>query len=123
MNEIIASIGSNCGDRKKNVALALLELNSLLQPGFVSSEIYETTCARHSGKDYMNAVVKGYFLGDLRELVAGLKTIEEKMGRNLDCRKRGDVPVDIDVVVWNGEILKDWDFRQKFFKRGLEQIS
>ena len=87
------------------------------------SSIYETSCARHSGKPYINAVVEGYFQGNGLELEDLLKKKEKEMGRTIACREKGDVPIDMDIVMMDGEILKPWDFRQKFFQIGFSQLN
>ncbi|MCH5224494.1 MAG: 2-amino-4-hydroxy-6-hydroxymethyldihydropteridine diphosphokinase [Muribaculaceae bacterium] len=122
MVNVVISIGSNCGDRYKNVETALEWLKSILIE-VQCSEIYETPCALKSGSPYVNAVLKGVYQGLGYDLEERLKEKEHQMGRNVECRKRGEVPVDIDIVVMDGEVVKEWDFRQKFFQIGYIQIS
>lgn len=122
MISVVISIGSNCGDRKALVSEAIKWLCSILIQTEVS-EIYETPCAKESGKPYMNAVIKGFFQGDGFQLEDLLKEKEHQMGRTSECRDRGDVPIDLDIVIMDGEIVKNWDYRQKFFTLGYNQIS
>lgn len=122
MISVIISIGSNCGDRHALVEKAIEWLNTILMQTKASS-IYETPCALKSGTPYMNAVVKGYFSGNGFSLDDLLKEKEHKMGRTAECREKGQVPIDLDIVVCDGEILKSWDYRQRFFQIGLQQIE
>ena len=122
MVTVTISLGSNCGDRRRKIEEALAWLKSILLQ-FKSSEIYETDCAMHSGKPYLNAVVTGFYQGDGIELGDRLKDKEREMGRDARCRENGDVPIDMDILICNGEVIKEWDFRQKFFKTGFEEIS
>lgn len=122
MISVVISIGSNCGERKENVARAIDWLNTFLIE-MKSSEIYETPCALKAGKPYINAVVKGFYEGVGYDLEDLLKEKEKEMGRNRECRERGDVPVDMDIVIMNNEVVKTWDYNQKFFKTGFSQIS
>lgn len=122
MVSVVISIGSNCGDKKKSVNHVISWLKTILiQP--VCSEIYETPCAKQIGSPYLNAVIKGFYEGDGMDLDEKLKNKEHQMGRTSECRQRGDVPVDIDIVIMNGDIVKEWDYKQKFFRIGYTQIE
>lgn len=121
MVSVVISIGSNCGDRKKSVEEAINWLKTVLIQTKISS-IYETPCAMKSGKPYMNAVVSGFYQGTGFQLDDAIKEKEHEMGRTSECREKGEVPVDMDIVVCDGEVLRDWDFRQKFFRLGYSQI-
>ena len=122
MISVTISVGSNCGDRHKLVEEAVEWLQSVLMQTR-ASEIYETPCAKATGKPYMNAVVKGFYQGDGMQLEELLKDKERSMGRTSECRERGDVPIDMDLVVCDGMVYKEWDFRQKFFRIGYSQIN
>ena len=122
MISVVLSVGSNCGDRVSLVTEALAWLkNILIQPE--SSDIYETPCAKIKGRPYINAVIKGFYQGDGFQLQEMLKEKEHEMGRNAQCKEKGEVPIDIDIVVMDGEIIKEWDYRQKFFSIGYSQLS
>lgn len=116
------SVGSNCGDRRKNVERALSWLRSILMQTEVSG-IYETPCALKRGKPYLNAVVKGFYEGSGIQLDDILKEKEREIGRHRDCELKGDVLIDMDIVVCNREVYKEWDFAQKFFQIGYSQLS
>lgn len=121
MVSVVIGVGSNCGDREKSVKDALKWLQTILMQT-ENSDIYETPCALKAGKPYMNAVIKGFFQGDAFELDEMLKDKERQMGRNSESRARGDVPIDMDIVVCDGNVFKEWDFRQKFFRIGYSQL-
>ena len=122
MIEVVLSLGSNCGDKLTNIYTALNWLSGLLE-NIVSSTIYETPCARMSDCTYMNAVVRGLYRHDTRQLDILLKQYEIEAGRTAERREKGEVPVDLDIVIADGEIIKEWDFRQKFFKTGYDQLK
>lgn len=122
MVNVVISVGSNCGDRKKSVEETIEWLKSILSQVQCSS-IYETPCAKHTGIPYMNVVISGFYQGQGFELEDLLKEKEHQMGRNTECREKGLVPVDIDIVILDGDITKPWDYRQKFFQIGYSQIN
>ena len=116
------SLGSNCGDRDVNIRKGLEYIHSLLTD-VVSSNIYETPCARGNGSPYKNLVVRGKWHGDPDSLDSLLKGYEIEAGRNEECRKLGKVPIDIDIVIAEGKIVRKWDYRQKFFRKGYSEIT
>lgn len=122
MVNVVISIGSNCGDRKSAVSQAIEWLKTILIQIKVSA-IYETPCALKSGPSYMNAVIEGFYQGTGIELDGLLKEHEHKKGRTPECREKGMVPVDLDIVIMDGEVVKPWDYRQKFFRLGYDSFS
>lgn len=122
MISVVISVGSNCGDRRSNVQKGADWLKSILMQA-ECSRIYETECAVGKEKPYYNAVLKGFYEGDGIMLDELIKEKEREMGRDAGCRERGDVPIDIDIVIENGGVVKPWDFRQKFFQTGYSEIE
>lgn len=119
--ELVMCLGSNCGDRERQLLQALeLLRDNLLEVRW--SSIYETPCALNHGKDYLNLVVSGRLESEYEGFATLLKKYECISGRNEECRRNGDVPIDIDIVIADGEIKKEWDFRQQFFKTGFQQL-
>lgn len=121
MPTVVISIGSNYGDKESQVKKAIEWLKGFLQE-FKVSDIYTTPCAMHQGQDYLNAVVTGKSGLDIELLNTELKDYERAAGRDDECRRKGRVPIDIDIVMSDGKILKEWDFRQQFFKKGYQQL-
>ena len=122
MLSVVISVGSNCGDRREMVKMGIEWLKTKLMEMKYSS-IYETPCALKSGSAYMNAVVSGFYEGVGYDLDDELKLKEQEMGRTAECRARGEVPIDMDIVMENGEVVKEWDYRQKFFRIGYGEIQ
>ena len=122
MISVVIGIGSNYGNRKVSILNAIEWLEKVLLQTRCSS-MYETPCALKVGKPYMNAVLMGYYQGDGFQLDELLKDKEREMGRTAELRKKGDVPIDMDIVIMDGEVVKDWDYRQKFFQIGYNEIA
>lgn len=123
MVSVVISIGSNYGDRKASILYAIEWLRKEVLSQMKVSDIYETPCALNGDKTYLNAVVSGYYQGTGIDLEDLLKDKEHKMGRTFALREKRLVPIDIDLVVMNGSVVKDWDFRQNFFQIGYNQIQ
>lgn len=119
--EALFCIGSNCGDRKENVATALERLGKLLR-GFRHSSIYATPDCHGGQKEYLNAVCSGETELTPEQAEAACKEIEVALGRDTEARRRGDVPVDVDLVKYDGNILREKDHRSEFFLLGYREL-
>lgn len=122
MHEYVFSIGSNCGDRHKACRDACQWLQSLVR-NFEMSGIYETKPYGHDGSDYMNAVVRGTCQEDVHAVDRLCKEYELAHGRDDVARAANKVPVDIDIVIADGEVLRLRDFNCEFFRTGYDSIS
>lgn len=122
MNKVILSLGSNYGNRKKSVINALHWLNEILiNPVF--SPIYETMPIGSGNNRYLNCVCSGDFDGEFLKLNSDIKSYECDNGRDEKSRLEGLVTIDIDIVVWNDEVVRQWDFKQKFFQLGFKSME
>lgn len=122
-SQVVLSLGSNVPARHEMLMAALVWLREHGLDGMRCSALY-TTPALHPGKpDYMNAVVAGTTALQPDELRAALKRYEAACGRNDDTRRCGLVPIDVDIVMWNGAVLRNQDFQQQFFQIGWTQIN
>lgn len=70
----------------------------------------------------MNAVAIGKTDITLQQLEIMCKNFEKELGRDEKAREAGDVPIDIDVVVYDGKILRETDYIREFFKIGFYQL-
>ena len=120
--EALFCIGSNCGHRKANVEAAIRWLSGLLSE-FRHSTVYATPDCHGGQREYMNAVAAGNTTLDAPELEKISKDFEKANGRDQEARKKGDVPLDIDLVVFEGEILREKDYRCEFFLKGFREIK
>lgn len=120
--EAIFCIGSNCGDREENVASSLTWLSEILT-SFSHSPIYATPDCHGGPRKYMNAVAIGLTLLTPYELNILCHMREIACGRVSSAREAGDVPLDIDLVVYGKKILREKDYRSEFFIKGLQAIK
>lgn len=77
----------------------------------------------HSKNDYWNCI--GIVESELgfETLKQHYKEMEKNAGRQPNSKQTGDVPLDIDIVVWNGEIIRPHDWEQGYFQKGLKQLN
>ncbi len=117
----IFSLGSNCGDRLINVSEGLKWLSQYLSD-FKHSSIYATPDCHGGFKEYFNVVASGTTKLSSAGLELLCKQYELACGRDQEKRKSGDVPIDIDLVIFNGQVLRPNDFKREFFKIGYSMI-
>lgn len=121
MNRFIISIGSNSVDRHDRVEKAVAYLMAITAVERVSM-IYETEPWGGGDKEYCNCVILGSASMDLERLSALAKEWESTNGRDEASRKAGIVPVDVDVVVWNDEVLRPRELEREYFLKGYREI-
>ena len=117
---VILSLGSNISS--DYVTAAIEWLADVVSDMSVSS-VYRTPAVKVGSRPYANAVAAGIIDMAPEMFNMALKRYEEQSGRNKEARLRGDVPIDIDIVVCDGIVVREWDFRQNFFKIGYSELQ
>lgn len=122
MNSVVICIGSNLAPRIEYMDKAGDWVHSIFK-SVRESHVYETPEYRGIGRPYLNKVFSGITCLELNEINRLAKEFEISCGRDSWARMRGDVHIDIDVVIWNGTVLRPNDFKQAFFRIGAMQIE
>lgn len=120
--EVVFSIGSNCGDRHANVKAGIEWLAHIIS-NFKVSPIYATPDCLGSQKEYINAVAKGSSTLSTESLEKLCKQYELSCGRDAYARTCNNVPIDIDLVMYDSKILRQRDFSREFFQIGYKSIT
>lgn len=118
LNTAIISLGSNIARREEMVATGLGWLMSI-DPMMRESGIYSSEPVSGHGDPYANAVVEIRTAASLDDLVAIAKDFEKACGRDDKARSEKRVPIDVDIVVFNGRVIRDRDYESPFFRRGM----
>ncbi|OGX19541.1 MAG: 2-amino-4-hydroxy-6-hydroxymethyldihydropteridine diphosphokinase [Omnitrophica WOR_2 bacterium RBG_13_44_8b] len=103
-------IGSNLGDRRKNITLAIDKINQLQDSRVTKiSSIIETEPQGGplQGK-FLNACLEVQTELAARELLKNLQNIESELGR-VRTVKYGPRTIDLDILLFNNEEIKDED--------------
>lgn len=110
MNGIFVGLGSNLGDRERNIRRALAQLDKL--PGTQIrrvSSLYDTDPVGPAGQpEYLNAVAE--LESDLggRELLWHLLLVEARLGRRRDRERRwGARTIDLDLLLFGNEVIEE----------------
>lgn len=120
-NTAIIGIGSNI-DAEKNIALMLEILGENVQIEQISSFLKTKPIGITNQADFTNGAVKvnTTFARPAFELL--LKSIEDQMGRDRSAPKFGPRNIDLDLVVWNGEIVDEDYFTRDFLQKSVSEV-
>ena len=105
MTTIYLSLGSNIGNRKKNLEKALIELGQNNIKEIKISSFYETEPVGPKQRNFFN--IAGKFKTNLKpqELLKTVKQIEEKLGRTKTYHW-GPRIIDIDILFYGKQTIK-----------------
>lgn len=121
-NAVVLSIGSNSADREARMTncIAWLRDNATLTK---LSSVYNSPASNGKDPDYLNAVAEIATALTHPELNNLLKDYERQCGRTPQSKSLGSIPIDIDIVMWNGNVLRQKDFAQYYFAKGWNEIN
>lgn len=121
-HRVILCLGSNVSDRCRRVADATRYISTILLD-WVYTKPYETPERDGAEILYYNSVGIGVWDGEVTELNRIIKEYEVSNGRDAGARAAGIVPIDVDIVVWDDEVIRPNDFNSDFFKIGLKILQ
>ena len=121
-NAVVLSIGSNSADREAQMTNCIAWLRGIATLTKLSS-VYNSPASNGKDPDYLNAVAEIATALTHPELTKLLKDYERQCERTPQSKSRGSIPSDIDIVMWNGEVLRPKDFAQYYFAKGWNEIN
>ncbi len=106
MHDFYVGIGSNLGDRQGNVLAALQRLRSRAEISAVSS-FYESAAAGGAeGPAYLNVAAALRSELDLEAFRRFARDVELAVGRSRSSAKLQPRPIDLDLLVYDGEVVQ-----------------
>ena len=122
MNECVIGIGSNINP-ESNIQGALMILKKEVQVKGVSSWTKTTPIGITDQDDFINGAVKIYTTMKREKLIRYLKKLEDRLGRDRTLPKFGPRVIDLDVIVWNSEIVDDDYYKRDFVKNAVDELT
>lgn len=122
MNTAIISIGSNI-DAEKNIARMLKIIGNEVEIQKVSTLVKTKPIGIEDQPDFTNGALKAQTKMNREELTRLLKAIEDELGRDRSAPKFGPRSIDLDIVIWNGDIVDDDYHTRDFLRKSVEEIS
>ena len=108
LNSIFISLGTNVGDKNKNLLEGLTFLKEFVNILSISS-VYKTEPLLYEDQeDFLNIVTEIDYQGTAKSLLLIIKDIEIQMGRKKTFRY-GPRIIDIDIIFFKGEEINEDD--------------
>ena len=102
---VYLALGSNLGDRERNLAAALRRLQPLVRVEAVSA-LYETDPVPEGQPAFLNACCRAVTGLQPRALLRHLHEVERELGRRTSERW-GPRPIDIDLLLYWGVVIEE----------------
>lgn len=107
-NTVYLSLGSNLGDREKNLLKAIGKISTMEGFEIISNSPIYVNPAVEMQKDapgFFNMIIKGEFAFRPAELLTGIEKIETKLGRTNKGENKPRT-IDIDIILFGDEIVE-----------------
>lgn len=121
MNVAVISLGSNI-DAQRSIDKALSLLKQYFEVNTVSSLIKTEPIGITDQPEFLNGALKISTSMQRDELNKLLKQIEDEMGRDRTAPKFGPRIIDMDIVIWNGEVVDNDYYERDFMRRAVDEV-
>ncbi len=123
MNKALISLASN--DKDKQQILANIEETLRHHVTVIrQTPVYLTTAVGTAlSSEYANALMLVETEETYESLRHSFKIYEQQAGRTALSKLQGIVPLDIDIISWNGIIIKQKDLQYEYMKEGLAMLD
>ena len=122
MNTAVIMLGANI-NQEENLLIAKEKLNSFFEIIDESTILITKPIGKIFSSDFHNQALKLITDDTHKETVRLFKLIENEMGRSALTNQRGEVPIDIDLIFWNG-VQKRSDYDHfPFVKQCVDEIK
>ena len=121
MNEGVIALGSNINP-KENIPAAIAEISNNFQLIKRSEFIFTKPLGYTDQPDFLNGTVLVQSPDDKDNIIDKLKGIEQQMGRRRTGRRDGPRKIDLDLVLFNDQILDADVYERDFLKHSIKQI-
>jgi 2-amino-4-hydroxy-6-hydroxymethyldihydropteridine diphosphokinase len=122
MNTAILMLGSNA-NAEMNIELAKEKISEYYEIVSMSSTITTQPFGKQYRSRFQNEAIKILSDETAEETKATFKLIETELGRTDTSKEKGIIPIDIDLILWNGTIVhKDYE-RFDFVRKCIDEIE
>jgi len=122
MNDCIVGIGSNI-EADYNISKMLRLLASQVQIVQVSKFVQTKPIGITEQPDFTNGAVRILTEMEKEELSLFLKQLEDKMGRDRRQKKSGPRNIDLDILIWNNQVVDPDYFTREFLRRSATELG
>ncbi|TDO01154.1 2-amino-4-hydroxy-6-hydroxymethyldihydropteridine diphosphokinase [Sunxiuqinia elliptica] len=122
MNTCIIGIGSNI-DAEKNIPQAIRILTHDVHVLQTSTMLKTKPIGFTDQHDFTNGAVKIETKWSLKKLNKYLKKVEDQLGRDRSQIKFGPRTIDLDIMVWNDEIVDQDYYTRDFLRQSAAELG
>jgi len=122
MNTAIVMLGTNV-NQEQNLISAKEKLSEFFEILDESSILITKPIGKKYNTDFHNQAIKILSDDTAKETALHFKQIENEMGRSPLTNQMGEVPIDIDLIFWNGvQKRNDYD-KFSFVRQCVDEIK
>ena len=121
IHECIIGLGSNI-EPERNIAAALFYLRQEHRLILVSRLVQTSPLGIVDQPDFLNGAAKVLTEMEKPLFEDYLKKLEDRLLRDRTTPKFGPRTIDLDVVIWDGEVLDPDYYSRDFLKRAVDEI-
>ena len=121
LNEIVIGIGSNINPKiniKKAKELISLKVKILKISSFIETEPLEVK----KQNNFINGSILIKTDMNKNALKFWLRNLEDKLGRMRTSNKYGPRTIDLDILVWNGEVVDGDVYKRSFLRSSMKEL-
>jgi 2-amino-4-hydroxy-6-hydroxymethyldihydropteridine diphosphokinase len=122
MNDVIIGIGSNI-DPELNILKMLEYLAVDVKVVEVSAMVITKPIGLLNQPDYTNGAVRILTKMGHDEFDVYLKKLEDQMGRDRTSPKFGPRTIDLDIMIWNDEIVDPDYYTREFLRNSAKELG
>ncbi|HPJ78487.1 MAG TPA: 2-amino-4-hydroxy-6-hydroxymethyldihydropteridine diphosphokinase [Prolixibacteraceae bacterium] len=122
MNQAIIGIGSNIRP-EENIPLALRLLGETVTIEKVSALVTTSPIGLPNQPDFVNGAARVKTSLSRHELEQLLKKIEDLTGRDRTQPRFGPRTIDLDLVMWNGQITDPDYYTRTFLRTAVREVT
>ena len=119
--QVVLALGANI-DAEDNMAKALVILQQHLSSMRHSTPVWTSPIGIQSD-DFLNCVVMGQCDKEYEQLRTLTKEIEQDCGNTSEKRIKGEIAMDIDILLYDGKKYHRQDWKRQYIKEGIEQLK
>lgn len=121
-HECIIGIGSNI-DPEQNIAAALFFLRQGHELISVSTLVKTSPIGIPDQPDFLNGAAMVFTVMEMTDFKNYLKGVEDQLKRDRSAPKYGPRTIDLDIVIWDGEIVDPDYYNRDFLKAAVDEIK
>ena len=121
MNTAIVIIGSNY-QKESNIAKAKDLLNEHFDISVESKLVLTKAVGKNINEDFLNQALVLHSADSASETIKHFKHIEDQLGRSALTQLQGIIPIDIDLVFWNGVIKRKDIDKYDFVRDCIDEV-